>query len=330
MSENFLKQIDVDFCILCDVPVRENNSKEHIIPQAIGGRLKAKNIICKSCNENEASEWDAVLVKSLEFLSGLLQIKRERGEIPSRKIAVTPMLPELGGEERFWLNADKSLSPIRPECKILEEAGKKYIVATGKDKESVKKALKGELRNRNLIYNSKTVKFRNVDEKINNIHVEKSSIGDVDSNRSTVKTALVYAISIGVKSNFCTIVLEYLKNDKANSCIGFYHENDLIKNRPKNHVFHCVSVQNKNGLLLGYVEYFSAFRFIICLSEAYSGPDVYGCYAINPVSGEQFNLEVDMAFLLEDIRDIYQCKKAPSSEKMSEALDFVLKLGLGV
>lgn len=55
-----------------------NLTVEHIIPQAIGGRLKA-NLYCAECNSTFGSELDAEISKQFGWLSTLLQIKRDRG-----------------------------------------------------------------------------------------------------------------------------------------------------------------------------------------------------------------------------------------------------------
>lgn len=40
-------------CYLCGKLLNEaNSSVEHIIPNAIGGHLKSKNLLCKDCNSN--------------------------------------------------------------------------------------------------------------------------------------------------------------------------------------------------------------------------------------------------------------------------------------
>ena len=67
------------FCALCNVEIAEqNDSKEHIIPNSIGGRKKVKGFICKDCNNKSGREWDDALAQQFNPLSLLLGIKRER------------------------------------------------------------------------------------------------------------------------------------------------------------------------------------------------------------------------------------------------------------
>ena len=59
-------------------------SKEHIIPNAIGGRKKVTGFICNNCNNVTGAVWDAELARQLNPLSLLLGIRRQRGEVPSQ------------------------------------------------------------------------------------------------------------------------------------------------------------------------------------------------------------------------------------------------------
>ena len=63
-------------CFLCDKNLNKNNdSKEHIIKNSIGGRRKVKGFICDSCNNKTGNEWDNEIDKLLgEYCSLLFQI----------------------------------------------------------------------------------------------------------------------------------------------------------------------------------------------------------------------------------------------------------------
>ncbi|GAL13836.1 hypothetical protein JCM19233_4843 [Vibrio astriarenae] len=70
-------------CALCDVEITEkNDTKEHLIPNAIGGRKKVKGFICENCNNASGDDWESELAKQLNPLSLFFGISRERGEAP--------------------------------------------------------------------------------------------------------------------------------------------------------------------------------------------------------------------------------------------------------
>ena len=86
-------------CALCDAEITKNNdTREHLIPNAIGGRKKVKGFICNSCNNKSGAEWDADLANKLNPLSLFFRIQREQGEVPPQSFSTT------GGEE-YTLNA---------------------------------------------------------------------------------------------------------------------------------------------------------------------------------------------------------------------------------
>ena len=57
-------------CALCGCEITDrNDSEEHVIPQAIGGKLSVWGFICKDCNGRTGWGWDSVLSKQLNPLS---------------------------------------------------------------------------------------------------------------------------------------------------------------------------------------------------------------------------------------------------------------------
>ena len=69
-------------CYLCGKEITEKNkSEEHIILNALGGRLKSSKLLCVDCNSNFGDKEDAALAKQMEFFATHLNIKRERGDL---------------------------------------------------------------------------------------------------------------------------------------------------------------------------------------------------------------------------------------------------------
>ena len=91
-------------CALCNTPIRnENGSKEHVIPNAIGGRKTVYNFICKDCNSATGAKWDHELVTQLKPPCTLLNIRRQRGENQ-------PVLVETVGGDKIFIYADGRMS----------------------------------------------------------------------------------------------------------------------------------------------------------------------------------------------------------------------------
>ena len=79
-------------CWLCSVVITpENDSNEHVIPQAIGGRKTVNGFICKCCNSETGHAWDAGLMKFLEFFTVHENPMREDGKPTPSKLRPTSM-----------------------------------------------------------------------------------------------------------------------------------------------------------------------------------------------------------------------------------------------
>ena len=86
-------------CALCGISLTgENASREHVFPNAIGGRKSVGNFLCRACNNRTGTEWDNELVRQLRPLCTMLNVRRARRRnlpfvvetVSGRKLAVNP------------------------------------------------------------------------------------------------------------------------------------------------------------------------------------------------------------------------------------------------
>lgn len=90
-------------CRGCNNPItEENDSKAHIIPNALGGRLAPKGIICKTCNSILDRKADNALIKAFSAWPTLLDIPLQRG-------SNSPMTIETRNGRKVRAEADGSL-----------------------------------------------------------------------------------------------------------------------------------------------------------------------------------------------------------------------------
>ena len=85
--------------------------------------------------------------------------------------------------------------------------------------------------------------------------------------------------------------------------------------------FHCIFVSGDpaSRQILGYAEYFGYQRIVARLSSDYDGDPFSCCYAIDPVTGQELDIDVHLNFTPEDIDAIYAGRKVDYS-KMEIAL----------
>lgn len=311
-------------CVLCDVAITDlNDTKEHIIPNAIGGRKKVKSFICNSCNNKSGNDWDYELAKQLNPLCLFFNIKRERGKPPSQDFETT-------GDEKLTLNYDGSLDAIKRKYIEKNLGSKVHIQLHAKNNKELKQRLKGIKRKYPQI---------NLNEVLENVIINSSycsdrlkfdfSLGGSKAGRSIVKSVLALVVESGVSVNECKFALNYLKNDDSEDCFGFYYVRDLLKNRPEGIPIHCIAIKAspKTQTILAYVEYFGIQRIVLCLSKSYLGEELVNTYSINPMDGERLNIEVDLNLSEQDIQQSYVGKMTPRGA-VEEAINKVLPIGL--
>lgn len=299
-------------CALCLKPIDEaNDSREHIVPNAIGGRLKVSGILCSSCNSKSGQFWDNELAAQLNPFALLVSIVRDRGESPSQ------VLTTVSGK-KFLYRADGTLAPAKPEYRATPtESGATKISITARSIEEARVMLKGTKRKHPLL----DVEQALLSAKVDNSYLDEfvdipSNFGGPLAGRSLVKSALCLAVANGVAPLACDAARRYLLDEQGEPCLGYFYDRDLIQQRPPGVPLHCVAVSTRGtgGQLLGYVEYFGTRRQVVCLSDNYSGQDLHCSYAVDPSTGEDLSLGFEIELSSKDIAAIYAYERAePSS-----------------
>jgi hypothetical protein len=147
------------------------------------------------------------------------------------------------------------------------------------------------------------------------------------SGRSVVKSALTLAVSEGIDPRLCNLALDYLRNETDGPPFGYYGKRDLVMNRPLGRIFHCVAIvaDPVAERLTGYIEFFTIYRIVIALSDRYTGPAISASYAIDPIVGEELDLQVDLALSEDELRFAVANEDNPTAQ-MLEAADMVARV----
>lgn len=309
-------------CFHCDDDIGDHNdSEEHIIPRAIGGRLTVSGFICRSCNSRTGEKWDSPLAAQLNPLSLLLQIQRQGGDVPAQKFKT------ITGQE-IKLHHDGSMSLPIPQIHRTIENGVDTIHVSASSQKVVRQAIRGIRRKEKLNIDLESLtgimdRMETLDDPI----TMSLDFGGPDAGRSIVKTALSFAVKNGISAYDCDLAIRYLNDPQGEACFGYYYESDLISGRPEDRVIHCVALNGNpdTGMLVGYVEYFSSRRMVVMLSDRYTGMPVHNIYAIDPVLAQRLDLGFNMTLSRADIDASYDYKKIPPNS-MEGAFSFALSV----
>lgn len=313
-------------CVLCLTPIEGGQTTaEHVIPNAIGGRRAVKGFICRACNSEAGSNWEAEVASQFLFFSTAAGIKRQSGDHADLRVVTT------GGAE-YRIRSDGVLFPTRPRYETTSTAAGIELRITAPTvevaQEQIKRAAKqfakfdADAARRQLV-----VQEHYIDEPL----AMTVQFGGELAGRSYVKSALALLSEESEVdiAEACGPAVAYLKDPAGRPPFGFCDYVDPVTNRPSDFLFHCVSVvgQPTRKRILGYVEYFGMARFLMLLSDRYYGGGFQSTYALNPVTGKVVELEVDFERVNERFEDIIQSAGEPQHE-MSRAFGTSLRLVL--
>ncbi|WP_052697625.1 HNH endonuclease [Luteibacter yeojuensis] len=278
-------------CVICARDMDAgNDSAEHVIPQAIGGRWVVTGFICRSCNSRAGGSWDAVLTKQLAWLSTIVGVVRERGEAPD--VAVTTV-----EGEQLMLRSDGAYVFRRPTIAETADGNTFNISITGRSVAEVRQHLAGfKRRHPEVDIEAAMATITKTRHYIDNPCQTSLVFGGPEASASLIKTALAAAVNFGLTLDACDVAMTYLRTFDGPLPVDFFFARDLVKARPDDRILHCVSVRadSASGQALAYVDYFGLWRSIVILSRDYTGPAVSKTYAIDPTLGEEVALEVEL------------------------------------
>lgn len=312
-------------CAICGRNISpDDDSEEHVLPSAIGGRRTVRGFLHKDCNNRSGHTWDAALEKQLRPLALHFGIKRQSGR--TLRMAVTT-----SAGENFLLNAGGRLEMTRPEVKRTPAPNGESIQVKAGSIAQARDVLNGVKRKypkvdvEALLAGAETQ--RSYARGVVRIDLD---FGGPMSGRSLVKSALALAHSIGLPIDQCRDALAYLRQADAEPCFGYYYVDDVVDGRSPTVPLHCVAIDANpaTGLILGYLEYFGIHRAVVCLGRGYSGDRLKSIYALDPRTGEVLDVGVRLDFDVADVRAIYDYER-DDAEKRREAFGVVFGAALG-
>ena len=291
-----------NICWLCECPITGNNAaKEHIIPNAIGGRRTLENFLCNTCNSSSGEKWDAELANQLNYIGLLFETKRQRGVVPSMKTDTAT-----GG----LIEIQRGNKPVigKPTCRVTSDRKGVHIEIKARTRREARKMIEGLKRKYPKIDIDKSLEAIQESETYSNVPAGITFyVGGPNAERSIVKSAVALACEAGLKPEDCDIAMKFLRNEDfeyKDDEYWHYYQKDLVKNREIGLPLHCVYVtaSPSRGLLLAYLEYYGWVRRLLCLSKQYTCKPISRLYSINPVNGKELtNVLVDLDYSTIDV-----------------------------
>lgn len=304
-------------CALCDELFEiRGDSKEHIIPNSLGGRKKVSGFICRSCNSLAGETWDAEIWRQFSHIAMIHGVERDRAGPPSIAIQT------IDGAE-YSLLADGTMTIPRVVFEVEPtETGKRLHIAARDATEARRLVRQAAKKNPSIDVDSLMDGMCESETYLESPVVFTASLGGELACRSMIKSAVALAVASGVSALACGNALAFLKDTNAVPPHANFYLRDLVSVRPTDHAFNCVSVSGDphRRLLLGYIEYFSMWRLVVILSDAYDGPPVKTTYAFNPATGAELELKLDLTLSESEI-DAVRSNDAMTDETFAAAMN---------
>lgn len=303
----------MNICYKCNNPIlEENKSKEHLLQEALGGSKTSSNLICNPCNRVLGDTIDVEIVSQIGFFADLLGVNS------STKHKIIHAEAE-GGLDWSIGSGLKGLYHIRCEIK-----GNSFDLH-GKDEKECKEKFRKMLKK-----HIKSNPDLNVNEEINNIQFEdikapgklffnnrksenpKEMVvgGSIKYYAAITKILLNHYLENGGKREFVEEAVLFVTKQEGNfrNCISTVYSDGITRNLSDNELGHVVYVWSdlNDKLLLGYIELFGIFRYLVCLNSNYNGPKHEFKWAYDLIKKSEYNPSV--------IYNPNELKKLPKEE----------------
>ena len=285
-------------CYICNVKLNDSNkSIEHIIPNAIGGRLTSKDLLCKDCNSKYGQDSEAKLMSQFNFYANFLMIKRQRGN-------PQPVIMENQKDgKKYSVNHEGMPTIDKPTINKVEEDGKLHFTITArnmKEGREILNRLSKKYKKLNVDEILKTAK--EFDEYIQEPLHYKIVTGGIDVLPAVLKMALDYYIFKTGDIFPVRNAIEDLKSNKTAKVEPIVLEKRLYE-LDENEVSHCIYLRGsqEEKKLYAIIELFNINQFIVKLSDNYNLPDFEDLYVFDVLlcseRRKEIKYKLDYAFI---------------------------------
>lgn len=305
----------LESCWLCDEEL--TLTKEHIIPESMGGKKIVRGFICRDCNSRTGHDWDVAVTnfESWKFqINSNLRINPQHGRPIRGRMADSGLNVLIDAELQMRVGFN---APVKKQGEASTEV---YEFTSDPDRvddlfESVNKLL--QRRGKNPITRSEfdaSIRRHVTPQPKVNLSLQ---LKEPEYFRSSVKTAMAMAFSLGINPRDCENTVRYLRDETMDNTGVVTMPGTSLKNYMNDWSdYHSVTILGLPDaeMLMGEVLYFGNVAGMIVLSNSYDGPFMAAGHVINLRTGEYVDVDLDLPNLLlpvEQLRERIKQFKSP-------------------
>ena len=286
-------------CWLCDKELTE--TREHIIPESMGGRKTVRGFICRDCNSETGHGWDAAVTtfESWKFnLNSMLRINPQQGRPIRAKMGDTGMNVLIGAGLQMRLGFN---SPVRTQTEsgqeVIQFACDPSQVDGLFDPVNTLLQRKGMARMTREEFDARITRHETPQPEIN----FSLQMNMPKYYRALVKTAMAMAFSLGVNPMACEKAVRYLRDETIDEeGVVALPDTSLEGTIDDWTSYHAVTIFGllEDRKLIGEVLYFGSVAGLVILSDSCDGPRIIAGHAVNLRTGEYVDADLDLPDLI--------------------------------
>lgn len=251
-------------CFTCGVILTaENSSDEHIIPNALGGKLKLNNFLCNKCNNSFFHGIDTKLAKDCEPFANFLNIGRDRGVPQNIKAKLN--------DEVYSIKPLNKPEVSKPLVETEKKGDQLAIKIKARNMKEAKKILEGLQKKYPKLDIEKALSLaEEKKEYLNDFLQYESSFGGNDLFRALTKIVMWTLKYRHPKFPLNSMkILPFLKGEEDYKEIYYYYPNVDIVTKPAKKIYHSIVIKSypEEKLLVGFIEIFNVVSAIMILSD---------------------------------------------------------------
>ena len=286
-------------CYLCGCSITSSNtSDEHIILNAIGGRLHSKTLICKDCNCRMGNTADAKLAEDLSFYTDMLEIPRQR------KSEHSQIMTDSDGHEIVVKDAGKTLRLRKPYKKVVSDGGKTELHIVARNIDEVKGIVSSYIKEGTISKEQGHEIISNSELKEYKSPLHKSTFISTEAFPSIVKSAVNFYIEKTRDVDTVKHLIPVIKGEVGTKGIIYLY---ILKNLPypnnEKEVVHMIHIEGSkgSGLLYALMEYYSIYTYVVVLNDKYDGNEINLTYAFDTISSQEIQREFSLPLTVDHL-----------------------------
>jgi len=306
-----------------EIFTKENMSLEHIIPNALGGRLKSNHLINGEWNDKFGRTIDAVLVKQIP-LPTLLNVKRDRGVNPKIKAETEEGVKYLLDEKRE--GRKRPVAPIKTKL----PNGLERIEFIESQEKHILKSIKKKHSHIDIDKLRKQIKWDETPkERIVFFENHLNMITGEDAFKAICKIACNFYVFSTSEITQVQQVVPFLEGkDNGLGRLKYYYPSKVIHKLKDNEISHLIHIKGnkKDKLLYAYVELFSCHSFLIILNNNYEGKDISYTYCYDINNNEEITKSINLKITKAEIAQMNFPQDKDSEKEYFQRLNRIAKI----